>query len=153
MAEVSRLVHATPDQIFAVLADGWSYPLWVVGATHMRAVDPEWPAVGSRIHHSVGAWPVMLEDYTEVLDVDAGRRLELRARAWPSGEARVELDLQPVAGGTMVTMRENAMSGPGLLVPGILQDLGLYPRNVETLLRLSALAVRGGPGAGSPDRR
>lgn len=148
MAEISRVVHASPDRVFAVLADGWSYPLWVVGATHMRAVDPDWPAVGSRIHHSVGAWPLMLEDYTEVLAVEPGRRLELRARAWPSGEARVELELGPGTEGTVVTMRENAMSGPGLLVPGLVQDLGLYPRNAETLQRLSALATRRGAGSG-----
>ena len=153
MAEVSRSMHATPDEVVAVLADGWSYPLWVVGATHMRAVDPEWPAVGSRIHHSVGAWPLMVEDYTEVLAIEHGRHLELPARAGPSGEAHLELELEPDLGGTTVTMRENAMSGPGLLVPGLLQDLGLYPRNVETLQRLSALAARRGAGAGSPDTR
>lgn len=153
MAVVSRLVHAPPGRVFAVLSDGWAYPLWVVGATHMRDVDPDWPAVGSRIHHSVGVWPLMLQDHTEVLAVEPDRRLEVRARSWPFGEARVELVLEPAAGGTMVTMHENAVSGPGRLVPGPVQDLALYPRNVESLQRLAAIATRAGPGVGSPRSR
>jgi hypothetical protein len=48
MAEVSRVVGTPPRKVWAVLADEWSYPLWVVGATHMRNVDLEWPAVMSR---------------------------------------------------------------------------------------------------------
>lgn len=148
MAVVSRLIEAEPSQVFDVLADGWTYPLWVVGATHLRDVDKAWPAVGARIYHSVGSWPLMLEDHTEVLEVEPDGRIVLRARAWPSGEARVTLELTATAGGTTVTMTENAMSGPGMLVPGPIQDLGLYPRNVETLARLAAVAT----GRASPPR-
>lgn len=60
MIEVSEMVSAKPGQVFAVLADGWLYPLWVVGASHMRQVDEGWPAVGTRIHHSVSPWPLPL---------------------------------------------------------------------------------------------
>jgi hypothetical protein len=67
MTEVTRLVDAPPAEVFATLADGWTYPLWVVGAAHMRAVDPAFPAVGSKLHHSVGLWPLLIEDTTEVL--------------------------------------------------------------------------------------
>ena len=37
----TRIVHATPDQVWKVLADGWLYPLWVVGASRMREVDDD----------------------------------------------------------------------------------------------------------------
>ena len=47
MSENTRVVAATPDQVWRVLADGWLYPLWVVGATRMRDVDEHWPAVGA----------------------------------------------------------------------------------------------------------
>ncbi len=47
MAENTRLVHATPEQVWEVLCDGWVYPVWVVGASRMREVDDSWPAVGS----------------------------------------------------------------------------------------------------------
>ncbi|MBW0103964.1 SRPBCC domain-containing protein [Pseudonocardia sp. KRD291] len=141
MAVVSRLIEAAPAEVFDVLADGWLYPLWVVGATHMREVEEDWPAVGSRLHHSVGTWPVMLDDHTEVLDVEWGRRIVLRARAWPSGEARVEIELSPSPEGTTVTMTEYADSGPGAIVPAPVQDIALYPRNVESLARLSAVVT------------
>ena len=45
--EVDCVIDADPAQVYAVLADGWLYPLWVVGATHMRQVDAHWPAVGA----------------------------------------------------------------------------------------------------------
>ena len=44
---------------------------WAVGAARIREVDEDWPAVGARIHHSVGAWPVLISDTTVVEEVDA----------------------------------------------------------------------------------
>ena len=40
--------------MFATLSDGWLYSNWVVGTSHMRAVEAEWPAAGSRLHHCLG---------------------------------------------------------------------------------------------------
>ncbi len=57
MIEVERHVKVSPADVFSVLADGWLYSGWVVGASRIRAVDEQWPAVGSKIHHSVGSWP------------------------------------------------------------------------------------------------
>jgi len=142
MSTTSRLVEATPEQVWSVLADGWLYPLFVVGAARMREVDDTWPASGSRLHHSVGSWPVLVDDTTEVLEVDEGRRLLLLARAWPAGQAHVEIVLEPSGskpGSTVVTMVENATAGPGALVPKPLQDPQLHLRNVETLRRLAYL--------------
>src|ERR1043165_7866722 len=62
MSTNKRLVDATPDQVWSVLADGWLYPLWVVGASRMREVDDEWPEPGARLHHSVGTWPLLIDD-------------------------------------------------------------------------------------------
>ena len=69
MSRVTRTVLAVPDQVWGVLADGWLYPLWVVGASRMREVDDHWPAVGARLHHSVGAWPALIDDTTSVLEM------------------------------------------------------------------------------------
>jgi uncharacterized protein YndB with AHSA1/START domain len=145
MIEVSRVIPTDPDRVFAVLADGWSYPLWVVGATHMRSVDPDWPAVGSKLHHSVGIWPLLIEDNTEVLAVEPGRMLELRARAWPAGTARVRLTLDPVPEGTLVTMAERSESGPARLAPWPIESYLLKLRNTESLERLSDLVMHRGP--------
>jgi uncharacterized protein YndB with AHSA1/START domain len=142
VSTTSRPVAATPEQVWEVLSDGWLYPLFVVGASRMRAVDDTWPAVGSRLHHSVGTWPLLIDDTTEVLDVDEGRRLLLLARGWPAGQAHVDISLQPSGDTTVVTITEDATAGPGTLIPKPLRDAQLHLRNVEALRRL-AFVVEG----------
>ncbi|MGI5131600.1 SRPBCC family protein [Pseudonocardia sp. CA-107938] len=142
MTEVAQVIAAPPMEVFAVLGDGWTYPLWVVGASHMRKVDPEWPAVGARLHHSVGSWPMLIEDTTEVVELDPGRRLVLAARAWPFGRARVEIVLEPHTDGTCVRMRETVVAGPARLIPGPVEAALLRLRNRESLQRLAAVVCR-----------
>lgn len=137
MSTTTRPIAATPDQVWGVLSDGWLYPLFVVGASRMRAVDESWPAVGSRLHHSVGSWPLLIDDTTEVLEVEEAERILLLARGWPAGQANVEISLAPDDGQTLVTITEDATAGPGLLVPKPLRDAQLHVRNVEALRRLA----------------
>lgn len=141
-AVVRRLIHAEPAQVWAVLSDGWLYPSWVVGASRMREVEQSWPAPGSKLHHSVGLWPLLLDDRTEVLGCEPQRRLRLKAHGWPAGAAEVVVELTPAGAGTEVTIREDAVSGPARLVPAPLRQLGVVPRNKEALRRLSFLAER-----------
>ncbi|WP_185995660.1 SRPBCC family protein [Nocardioides campestrisoli] len=146
MSENSRTVHASAQDVWTVLTDGWLYPLWVVGASRMREVDDDFPAVGSRLHHSVGSWPLLIDDNTEVLEVEEGKRLVLQARAWPTGEARVEIELRPIVSdtgeATEVVMREDARRGPALLIPPPVRHPMLAWRNTESLRRLAYLAER-----------
>ena len=135
-------MQASPDQVWEVLADGWLYPLWVVGATRMRDVDDHWPAPGTRLHHSVGTWPLTLDDVTEVIESTPGARLELHAHAWPGGRADVTITLQAQGAQTEVVMEENATNGPGALVPRVVQDPLLHWRNTESLRRLAFLVER-----------
>ena len=137
MSTRSRLIKATPERVWSVLADGWLYPLFVVGASRMRDVDAGWPAVGTRLHHSVGTWPLLIDDTTEVLEVEEHRRLLLVARGWPAGQAHVEITLAPHDTGTEVIIVEQATAGPGALVPKVVQDPQLHLRNIETLRRLA----------------
>ena len=140
MSTTTRTIEALPERVWSVLADGWSYPLFVVGASRMRDVDPEWPAVGTRLHHSVGVWPALLDDSTEVLEVEPGSLLVLRARAWPAGAAQVQFQLSPLGAATEVSLTEDAVSGPARLVPKPLRDVQLAWRNTETLRRLAFVA-------------
>lgn len=140
MSTTSRSIAATPAQVWSVLADGWVYPVFVVGASRMRDVDETWPAVGAKLHHSVGSWPLLIDDNTEVLEVEEERRLVLRVRAWPAGEGTVEFVLEPSGGRTKVTILEDAHKGPALLVPKPVRDVQLHWRNTETLRRLAYLA-------------
>ena len=142
MSTTTRSMSATPEQVWKVLSDGWLYPLFVVGASRMRDVDESWPAVGARLHHSVGTWPLLIDDTTEVLEVEEGRRLLLKARGWPAGEAHVDISLRPDGDATLVTMEEDATAGPGVLMPKPLRDAQLHWRNVEALRRL-AFVVEG----------
>ncbi|WP_210439647.1 SRPBCC family protein [Nocardioides xinjiangensis] len=142
MSTTSRPLKATPEQVWEVLADGWLYPLFVVGASRMRDVDEAWPAVGAKLHHSVGTWPLLIDDNTEVLESEPGRRILLLARGWPAGQAHVDISLEPDGDTTVVTITEDATAGPGLLVPKPLRDAQLHWRNIETLRRL-AFVVEG----------
>jgi len=142
MAENVRLMHATPEKVWKVLSDGWLYPVWVVGASRMREVDDAWPAAGSRLYHSVGVWPALIDDHTEVIESVPNRSLTLRARAWPVGAAEVVIRLRPVGDETEVEIVEDAVSGPGRLVPQPVRGATIKWRNTETLRRLAFLAER-----------
>jgi hypothetical protein len=133
---------ATTDEVWAVLADGWSYAAWVVGASRIRSVEDGWPSAGSRIHHSAGSWPLLLNDETRVLRSEPGRRLVLQAKGWPFGEATVDIALEPRPAGCRIVMREDVTKGPGLLVPQPARQLLLQPRNRESLRRLAFLSER-----------
>ncbi|KQR15977.1 SRPBCC family protein [Cellulomonas sp. Leaf334] len=141
MATVTRDLSCPPSAVLAVLADGWSYATWVVGTSRIRAVDPAWPAPGSTIAHSVGIWPALLDDVSVSRGWDPGLGIDLQARGWPAGEAHVRVGVRPRAGGgCTVTMSEDAVRGPGSLVPRPLRTAVLVPRNTESLRRLAYLA-------------
>ncbi|HEX4019258.1 MAG TPA: SRPBCC family protein [Frankiaceae bacterium] len=142
MATVTDHINASPADVYRVLADGWSYSQWVVGTSHIRAVDSHWPAAGSRLHHGVGVWPAMIRDHTEVQESERDKRLLLTARGWPAGEAEVEIALAADDGGTRIDIREEATGGVGRLLQNPLGQKLIYRRNVESLARLRALVER-----------
>jgi short-subunit dehydrogenase len=138
---VSRSVAAPAEAVWDVLSDGWSYATWVVGAARVRDVDPGWPAPGTRVHHSFGLWPALIQDYTRVERSNPGQELELRARGWPLGEAHVHLSVRSDGPQhSNVTITEDAVAGPGRLIPAPLRHLLISPLNRETLHRLALLA-------------
>ncbi len=151
MIEVTRNVTVGPEQVFSVLADGWAFAGWVVGASHIRAVDDGWPNLGCRIHHSVGPWPVAIEDVTTVTAVRRNSMIGLDARLWPVGAARVEIALLPGAdGGTQIVLAEEVVKGPFRLAPDALLEVVLRPRNNESLRRLENIAVGRARRSGVP---
>jgi hypothetical protein len=133
------VLRCSEADVWAVLDDGWLFGLWVVGASRIREVDPSWPQPGTKVHHSVGVWPALVDDSTSVLERETGR-MKLRARAWPAGEAEVIIETQPVGDGTRVTVTEDAARGPALLIPKPVRTAMLQWRNTESLRRLSYLA-------------
>lgn len=140
MTGVRRHLAVPPAKVWAVLSDGWLYPSWVVGASRMRDVDDGWPAEGTRLHHSVGTWPLLIDDQTEVLAVSPGESLRLLAHAWPSGAAEVLLTLAPTTTGCSVHISEDVVRGPGLMVPRPVRQAAIGQRNQESLRRLAFIA-------------
>ncbi len=139
---VTRDVDATCERVWDVLADGWTYSSWVVGNSRTRAVSRRWPSPGTRILHSIGAWPAVINDETIVESCSPRSELILLARVRPATEARVTLRLSGTAAGCRVAMSEVAVSGPLSSLPEALQAAAFAPRNRECLWRLAQIAER-----------
>ena len=135
-----------------MIADGWTYSQWVVGNSRMRAVDPNWPAQGSTIRHSIGVWPLVINDETIVEESVPLEKLVLHAKGRPFGGCPSHLAAQRHSRGCRVTMEEYPVSGAGALMPSRLWDLAAWPRNRETLWRLGAIAQRLKPTELSSER-
>jgi hypothetical protein len=85
---VTRDIAATRQRVWDVLANGWTYSGWVVGNSRIRAVDSNWPAPGTRILHSIGAWPAVIDDETVVESSVSGEELVLLAKLRPVAKAQ-----------------------------------------------------------------
>jgi uncharacterized protein YndB with AHSA1/START domain len=147
LTATTRRIDARPEDVFATLSDPWLLPVWVVGATHIRGVDAEWPQPGARVHHQVGPWPVAISDDTEVIECEPPRRLVLQARGYPFGEARIVLTVEPDGTGSSVCMAEAPNRGPARRLDNPLQRWLLAARNKESLARLAAIAENRQPTA------
>ena len=65
--QVSRSVAAPAEAVWAVLADGWQYATWVVGASRVRAVDAGWEVVAVR-----EGWRGLVDGLVEPLERGLG---------------------------------------------------------------------------------
>lgn len=148
MSTRSRVVRCRTEDVWDVLSDGWLFTTWVVGAARIRDVDGDWPQPGAQIHHSVGLFPLMVDDTTRSEVCEPPERLRLTARAWPSGEAYVEIQVKPHPEGCEVSMSEQVTKGPSVVIPDIIQDFILRFRNDESLERLAMIA-EGRSGSGN----
>ncbi|WP_213817065.1 SRPBCC family protein [Glaciihabitans sp. dw_435] len=140
MSVNTRKLNCSPEDVFAVIADGWLFPTWVVGASRMRDVEEGWPEEGFHLHHSFGVWPFLINDETTMLEWDPPRHAAMRPKGWPIGEALVTIDVRPKGDGCIVRITEEATAGPGTWVPEFFMNVLLHLRNVETLRRLAFIA-------------
>ena len=140
MSRNVRVFECSPEAVFRVLADGWLFPSWVVGASRMRDVDESWPNEGSKLHHSFGVWPLLINDETYAIEWHPPHRMVMRPTGWPLGEARVTIDVRPHADGSIVRIQEEPVAGPARFIPRPLLEAMLWWRNTETLHRLAYMA-------------
>ncbi len=129
----NRQTTASPEQVWAVLSDGYRYAEWVQGTKEIRDVDAEWPAVGSSIHFTVGVGPLTYKNVTTSRECVPQQRLELEAHAWPAGTARIGISISPSGSGSLVTLNEHPLRGPARLLHNPLSALGLGFR-VQSIL-------------------
>jgi uncharacterized protein YndB with AHSA1/START domain len=130
------------DAVWDALADPSSYAYWVVGSKEIRDAEPDFPARGTRFHHTIGFGPLTLRDHTQVLDAAPPTFLKLRAKGRPVGTASVTLRMTPKDGGTAVEMVENPDGPYRLLSINPVLQLFTKVRNAESLMRLEELALR-----------
>jgi carbon monoxide dehydrogenase subunit G len=137
-AENEIEIAAPPDRVWAVLADPENFDDWVVGAQNVRDADANWPAVGSKLHHSSGVGPLTIDDETQVEISNSPTQLVLLAKVGAAGKFRITLDLRATAAGTTLWMHEEAVAGLADHVPGT--DSAVHVRNDISLERLKGLA-------------
>ncbi|QNE36613.1 SRPBCC family protein [Leifsonia shinshuensis] len=135
-----RRFACTPEEVFTALADPWVFPTWVVGASRLRGADGHFPEPGSRLHHSIGVWPFVLNDETTVEVWDRPNRFVLEAKTRPVGTERVVIEVQPRGTGCLVRMEEHAVTGIAARIPTPIVDPILWIRNREALRRLEWVA-------------
>jgi uncharacterized protein YndB with AHSA1/START domain len=133
-------IDAPVETVFDVLADPRFFANWVVGASSVRGVEGEWPALGSTLHHSQ---QLVLRDTTQVKLVDPPRRLLLEARARPLAVAEVDIRLEPEGDGTRLVLREIATGAIAGAFPELLTDPLIHIRNRASVARLKRLAEIG----------
>ena len=136
-------MDAPAEVVFDTLLDVETYPQWLVGAKHIRAVDEDWPAPGSSFHHAVGAGPLTVKDRTTVLLASPPHTLVLLARVGPVGTAKVRFTVTPTADGSHLAIEEEPASGPmrvfwNPLTRPLVAAL-LWGRNAVSLQELRAL--------------
>jgi uncharacterized protein YndB with AHSA1/START domain len=145
-------VSESPDRVFDALLDPRTYPEWLVGARRIRKVEPDWPEVGSRFHHSIGVGRVRVRDSTSVMELDRPRCLRLRAGMGVLGAAEVTFHLSPVEDGTEVRIDETPFGGPVRLMWWLARPIVaamLWGRNAVSLDTFRELVEAGEGRTGS----
>lgn len=132
MAVRHRLIKCSPEDVWAVLADGTRYSEWVVGTAVSRPVRGQWPQVDSAIGFQIRLGPARLTNQTVVRRCEEGAALELEAHAGFLGTARIAVELRPWGEHCLVIVDEHPLQGAG----GVLHNFG-----VEAVIQLRHRAM------------
>ena len=152
------LVNGTPDEVWEVLSDGWSYAQWVVGTTQIRDVDRSWPEVGSRLFFTVGRGPLRVDNQTTVRILEPKQHIEIEAHAPPIGSARVAVTVKPWGDDSVVILDEHPLRGPGARLHNGLVEALVHIRTRRMLANLARVVQqrhrsRVGEQPGRQDKR
>jgi hypothetical protein len=125
-----------------VLADERLYPLGVVG---IQSIATRWPESGSRLHHSFGIWPTVVDDATEILAVRPGEPLDVRPRGRLVGEAQIAAaDRRRAALHPACNSARGRCAEPAPFTPAVLNAPLLASAKREAYRQLAMLTEGGG---------
>ncbi|MEO6317760.1 MAG: SRPBCC family protein [Acidimicrobiales bacterium] len=133
-AEARTSIPASPERVYAVLADPETYPDWLAGAQRIRHVDPSFPNPGAEFGHEVGPNEnITMADDTTSLLADPPHRLQLEVHAGPvTGIA--DFQLTATGASTEVVLRESFIGRLGFTMP--VMRAVIHARNKGSLARL-----------------
>jgi len=132
-----------PKKVFEHITNPWEYPKWLLGASTMRDVDDDFPAVGSNFHHRVGVGPLKINDRSQVLEVEQDRKLVLLVKARPVFQGKVTFTIEPQSdGGSLLTIEE-VPAFPGAELARPIVDPPTHARNKKSLENLANLMHEG----------
>ena len=137
-----RFMLVPPRAVWDALADAGGYGYWVPGSRVIRDAEPDWPAPGSKFHHTIGVGPFEVSDHTKALEARPPELLRIRAKGRPIGTATVTLEMTPRDGGTLVRMTERPDGPAWLLNLNPLVWLATKARNAASQMRIEELAAR-----------
>ncbi|MFD9433436.1 SRPBCC family protein [Streptomyces sp. NPDC060002] len=153
MAVRHRLVKASPQTVWDVLADGDRYAEWVVGTSSTQEMTGEWPHVDAKIAYAVRVGPVSLSNETVVRRCEEPDVLELEARAGVLGTARIAFELRPWGRHCLVILDEHPLQGVGGLLHNAAVEVVTQIRHRALLGRLAKVCESEARGGRSDDRR
>lgn len=139
MAVRHRLVQASPQAVWDVLADGDLYVRWVVGPSQVTPKSGQWPQVGATIAYQVRLGPLRLNNESVVRHCVEGSLLELEAKAGTLGTARIAIELRPWGEQCLVIVDEHPLRGPGGLLHNAGVEAFIQVRHRAMLARLAKL--------------
>ncbi|MGW0872826.1 SRPBCC family protein [Streptomyces sp. NPDC002740] len=153
MAVRHRLVKASPQTVWDVLADGDRYSEWVVGPSSTQELTGEWPRVDAKIAYEIRVGPVTLANETIVRRCREPDVLELEARAGVLGTARIAFELRPWGRHCLVILDEHPLQGVGGLLHNAGVEVVTQIRHRAMLGRLAKLCESEARGGRSDDAR
>jgi hypothetical protein len=146
-----RLIQATPEAVWDVLADGDLYAEWVVGPSEVTPKDGQWPEVGATIAYEVRLGPLRLQNESVVRRCVPGSELELEAKAGRLGTARIAVELRSWGEQCLVIVDEHPLRGPGGLLHNVGVEALIQVRHRAMLARLASLCESQAGGRCRPD--
>jgi hypothetical protein len=147
-----RLIQASPNEVWKILADGSRYAEWVVGTSESRPVRGQWPQRDAAIRYEVRLGPVQLANETVVRHCEEGVRLELEAHAGALGTARIAIELRQWGEHCLVIVDEHPLQGAGGRLHNIGFEVLIQLRHRAMLARLAHLCESEAQARRAPDR-